>query len=180
MKKRIAKIIEMSPVPEDPIHAKNTLEWLLKLKHDADEALKIAAYGHDIERAIAARKVRRKDYRSYDEFKGAHALNSARILTGIMEECDMPDDLIKDVFFLVRYHERGGTKRADLLRAADSISFFHVNLPFYFMRNGAEETKRRCLWGYRKLPNSLKRVVAGFHYQDKELTAVVRSCIDES
>ena len=43
VKKNIEGIIEKSLIPEDPIHAKNTLEWLLKLKPDADEALKIAA-----------------------------------------------------------------------------------------------------------------------------------------
>ncbi len=37
-------------MPEDPRHAENTLDWLLKLKPDADEALQIAALGHDIER----------------------------------------------------------------------------------------------------------------------------------
>jgi hypothetical protein len=52
VKKRIEEIIKTSPVPEDPIHSKNTLEWLLWLKPDADEALQIAALGHDIERAI--------------------------------------------------------------------------------------------------------------------------------
>ena len=56
-------IIKKSQVPEDPIHSKNTLEWLLKLKPDADDALKIAALGHDIERAIAERKVRREDFK---------------------------------------------------------------------------------------------------------------------
>ena len=40
VKKKIEEIIKKSSVPEDPIHSKNTLQWLLKLKPDADEALK--------------------------------------------------------------------------------------------------------------------------------------------
>ena len=79
-RKKIVDIIKSSHVPEDPVHAKNTLEWLLKLMPDADEALKIAALGHDIEKAIEGRKVRRKDYESYDDFKKVHASNSANIL----------------------------------------------------------------------------------------------------
>lgn len=63
LKKKIEKIIKNSLVPEDPIHSKNTLEWLLKLKPDADEALQIAALAHDIERAIEKRKVKQKDYK---------------------------------------------------------------------------------------------------------------------
>lgn len=78
------------------------------------------------------------------------------------------------------HHETGGTRRVDSLRDADSISFFHVNLPYYFLRNGIEETKRRCLWGYGKLPDNLKRVVAEFDYQTKELELLVRTCIGQS
>jgi hypothetical protein len=173
VKKKIEEIIEKSPVPEDPIHSKNTLEWLLKLMPDADEAFKIAALGHDIERAIEERKVKRNDYGSYREFKHDHALNSAKILVEITKECNVSQELIDKVFFLVQNHEIGGNRRVDLLRDADSISFFHVNLPHYFARNTVEETKRRFLWGYKKLPDNLKDVVAEFGYQAKNLESLV-------
>ena len=180
LKKKIEDIIKKSSVPEDRPHSKNTLKWLLKLKPNADEALKIAALGHDIERAIEEQKVRRKDYMSYDEFKKAHALNSAKILEEIMKGCNVRKELVEDIFFLVSHHETGGGKRVDVLRDADSISFFHVNLPYYFVRNSVEETKKRCLWGYKKLSSNLKGVVAEFHYQNKELELLVKICIGES
>ena len=180
VKKEIEKIIRKSSVPEDLIHSKNTLEWLLKLKPDADEALKIAALGHDIERAIEDWKVRCKDYRTYGEFKDAHALNSAKILDRIIREFNINEELTNDIFFLVRLHETGGTKRVNFLRDADSISFFHVNLPYYFIRNGVEKTKKRYLWGYKKLPDYLKRVVAEFSYRNKELKLLIRTWIDDS
>ena len=47
-KQRIRKIIARSSVPEDPLHAENTLKWLLKLEPKADPALQIAAYAHGI------------------------------------------------------------------------------------------------------------------------------------
>ena len=75
------------------------------------------------------------------------------------------------------HHETGGSKRVDILRDADSISFFQVNLPDYFIRNGVEETRKRYLWGYRKLPDNLKRIVAEFDYQNKELESLVRACV---
>ena len=180
VKKTIEGFIEKSLVSEDPVHAKNTLEWLLKLKPDVDEALKIAALGHDIERAIEHRKVKRQDYRSYDEFKEAHALNSARILKEIMKGCNVRKELIDDIYSLVSHHETGGNKRADVLRDADSISFFHVNLPYYFVRNGIDETKKRCLWGYKKLPKNLQKVVVKFNYEDKKLESLVRAWIADS
>jgi len=177
VKKKMEGIIKKSQVPEDPIHSKNTLEWLLKLKPDADDALKIAALGHDIERAIAERKVRREDYKDCDEFKEAHASNSAKILAEIMKECNISKKLADDIVFLVCHHETGGTRRVDILRDADSISFFHVNLPYYFLRNGIEETKRRCLWGYGKLPKNMQEVVVKFNYNDKELESLVMAWI---
>jgi len=169
LKKRIEEIIKKSLVPEDPFHSKNTLKWLLKLKPDADEALKIAALGHDIERAIEERKVKRDNYNSYDQFKDAHALNSAKIMVEIMKDYKINQELIEDVYFLVRHHETGGDGRSNVLRDADTISFFNVNLPYYFKRNSLEDTKKRCQWGYNKLSNNLKRIVMGFKYNDKKL-----------
>ena len=106
-KKKIEEIIEKSSVPEDPLHSKNTLEWLLRLKPDADEALRIAALGHDIERAIEERKVRREDYSGFDVFKKAHALNSAKIMAEIMKGYTIHKELVDDVFSLVAHHETG-------------------------------------------------------------------------
>jgi len=180
LKKKIEKIIKNSLVSEDPIHSKNTLEWLLKLKPDADEALKIAALAHDIERAIEKRKVRRKDYRDYDKFKNAHALNSANILLEIMKECNASKELTDDVFCLIRFHETGGSRRVNILRGADGISFFHVNLPEYFSRNGKKETEKRWFWGYRRLSEKERIIIAKFNYQDEELNALVTTWLEKS
>src|SRR5680860_1905457 len=47
-KQRIRLIIAGSHVPEDPCHADNTVEWLLRLEPDASETLQLAALAHDI------------------------------------------------------------------------------------------------------------------------------------
>jgi len=179
VKRKIEEVIKGSSVPEDPIHSKNTLEWLLKLKPDADENLKIAALGHDIERAIEKRKVRRQDYKDYDAFKDTHAFNSANILTEIMQACDIDQKMIDEVFSLVRHHETGGSDRIDILKDADSISYFEVNLPHYFIRNSLQETKRRCFWGYKRLSDRGKKIVAELNYQNKEIKSLLKVCIDE-
>ncbi len=179
VKRKIEEVIKGSSVPEDPIHSKNTLEWLLKLMPDAGESLKIAALGHDIERAIEKRKVRRQDYKDYDAFKDVHALNSANVLTEIMKACDIDKKMIDEVFFLIRHHETGGTDQVDILKDADSISYFDVNLPLYFIRNNLKETKRRCLWGYKRLSDQGKKIVAELNYQNKEIKSLLMVCIDE-
>ena len=179
-KQKILEIIAKSTVPEDPIHALNTLEWLLKLKSDADEVLQIAALGHDIERAFEDQKVRRIDFPGFDEFKAAHARKSAEILRGIMQECDVPEHVVEEVYSLVCLHETGGNQHADIIRNADSVSFFEVNLPLYFQRNSWEETKRRCIWGYKRISESVRPFVLKFSYGDKKLENLVKSAVAET
>ena len=86
-----------------------------------------------------------------------------------MKDCKINQELIDDVYFLVRHHETEGDSRVNVLKYADTISFFDVNLPYYFERNSLKETKKRCQWGYNKLPNNLKRIVNEFKYNDKKL-----------
>lgn len=174
LKKKIMEIIKKSSNPEDPIHARNTLEWMIKLEPQADEALKIAALGHDIERAISKRKIKRENYTKYEEFKKAHALNSAEVLSKLMGIFKVKKELREEIFYLVCHHETGGNKRANLLKNADSLSFFQVNLPYYFIRNNLDETKKRCKWGYRRLPANLRKIVSRFSYNDKRITLLVK------
>lgn len=180
VKKRISAVIALSDVPEDPVHSKNVLKWVLKLDPKADTSLQIAALGHDIERAIKKRKVRRQDYKDYDQFKQTHAQNSAVILKEIMTECHLQKKIIDDVCRLVRHHETGGDERTDLLKNADAISFFEVNLPLYSARNRKEEVQKRCLWGLKRLSLELRKVVAGFSYKNEKLGFLMRVCIEQS
>ena len=52
-------------------------EWRLGLDPEAGPALRISALGHDIERAVEARKLRRWEFADRDIFKAAHARSSA-------------------------------------------------------------------------------------------------------
>ncbi len=145
------------------------------------EALRIAALGHDIERAVEARKVRRGDFADYDAFKAAHARNSAAMLGGILRECGVGDEtLTREVHRLVCVHEVGGDLRSDLLKDADSLSYFDVNLPLYFERNGWQETQRRCVWGYRRLSERARSMAAGLTGRGKELDDLMDEAIREA
>ena len=164
---RISEVISGSTVPEDPRHATNTLEWLMRLDPNSDAALQIAALGHDIDRAVSARKVQRVDFDDYDDFKAAHARNSADILREILHECGVSDAaLTQEVHHLVCAHEVGGDPRSELLKDADSISYFDVNLPLYFAREGWDETLRRCTWGYLRLSARARSIVAGLKFDE--------------
>ncbi len=60
----------------------------------------------------------------------------------------------------------GGDLRSDLLKDADSLSYFDVNLPLYFERNGWKETHGRCAWGYLRLSPRASSFVAGLRVSD--------------
>ena len=150
-KREILEVIERSEVPEDFPHAKNTLQRLLTMDPAADQALQIAALAHDIDRAATERKVHRADYPDYDLFKAAHAENGATILREILVAHGVEQAIVQESCRLVRLHEVGGCPRSDLLKDADSLSFFEVNLHRYYRREGWAETRRRALWGYARL-----------------------------
>ncbi len=179
-KVRIKAIIASSEVPEDPRHAENTLEWLLRLAPKAGEALQIAALAHDIDRAIKERKVCRSDYDDYDAFKAAHAVHGADILRAILNECRVAQATTDKACRLVTLHEVGGDSGSDLLKDADSLSFFQVNLPLYYQREGYVETKRRCTWGYRRLSPQMKSIAESMNYENEDLTCLLREVIDEA
>jgi len=175
-KKRIRTLIANSEVPEDPRHADNTLEWLLRLEPKADEALQIAAIAHDIDRATPER-VRREDYPDYDTFKAAHARRGARLLRGILEDCMIESTVVQEACRLVVAHETGGDFRSNLLKDADSISYFDVNLPLYSQRNTWQETTRRTIWGYQRLSVRAKKIVKHINYDQKELVRLIQNII---
>lgn len=176
-KQKIRAVISKSGVPEDPIHAENVLEWLLKLKPDANEALQIAALAHDIERSVEGMKIQRSDFNDYNQFKAAHANNSAKILKEILHKCKVEQSIVDEACRLVERHEIGGDPRSNLLKDADSISFFEVNMPLYFQREGYEETLKRCIWGYQRLSPKMKEICQNITYPHHSLVKILKEAI---
>jgi hypothetical protein len=176
-KQKIRAVISKSRLLEDPMHAENVLEWVLKLKPDADEALQIAALAHDIDRAVEKRKISRSDFNDYDAFKAAHAKNSARILKEILNGCHVEQTTTDEACRLVERHEAGGDPCSDLLKDSDSISFFEVNMPLYFQREGYEETLKRCIWGYRRLSPKMKVVCQKMTYSHHSLVKILQETV---
>lgn len=178
-KARIRRVVAGSRVPEDPRHADNTLEWMLRMQPHAGCALQIAALAHDIDRADENRKVKRADYDTYDAFKVAHARHGAEILHPILTECGVPPHVVIEACRLVKVHEVGGDPRGDLLKDADSISYFDVNLPLYFQREGWAETKRRSRWGYQRLSAQAREALKLIRYPEDALRRLLLEVVQE-
>ncbi len=179
-KQKIRVVVAGSQVPEDSRHADNTLEWLLRLEPHADDGLQLAALAHDIDRAIEELKVGRADFDDYDAFKAAHARNGAEILRPILFECGVERHIANEACRLVEVHEVGGDFRSDLLKDADSISYFDVNLPFYYRREGWNEAKRRSSWGYRRLSPRGKEIVKHIVHAEEALVRLLLEVIQEN
>lgn len=167
----LKEVIKESEIPEDYPHAENVREWVLRLKPDADTALQIAAFAHDIERAISNRKILKNNFKDYDSFKKAHSINSAKITLEILNRFPLSKEVKDKVRYLIENHEFGSENDQELsvLMDADSLSFFDVNLPLYFQRHNIDDTLFRMEWGYRRLSERAKKFLKQFKYKNKTL-----------
>ena len=179
-KQKIRAVISKSSVPEDSLHSENVLEWIIKLECNADEALQIAALAHDIDRADEHKKVKRKNFSDYNTFKSEHAKNSANTLKDVLIKCHVKQSIIDESCRLVEHHEVGGDLRSDLLKDADSISFFEINMPLYFQREGYEETLQRCIWGYNRLSSKMKKICQNITYSQQLLDNILKEAINKA
>ncbi|MDQ7063277.1 MAG: DUF4202 family protein [candidate division KSB1 bacterium] len=175
------EILRHSPVPEDYAHALNVRQWVQRLDGQASEALQLAALAHDVERAVPDRKVRRQDFEDYDDFKRAHAENSARMVEELLREVGAPAAIRKRIVELVRHHEfgRNGDPEAALLKDADSLSFFETNLGAYAQREGEAEALRRMRWGYRRLSPLARTHFPGIHPAEPKAAALMKRFLSE-
>jgi kynurenine formamidase len=112
-------------------HLERTLDWVLELDPGASEALQIAAATHDIERAYPDGAAGWDSARDWDspEYNRWHQDRCADIVTTGLRERGAGEDLTLAVAGLVRVHEDGGWPEADLVQAADSLSFLQTMVP---------------------------------------------------
>ncbi|TEU05312.1 MAG: DUF4202 family protein [Candidatus Aminicenantes bacterium] len=175
----IGDIISRSDLPEDYVHARGVKEWVIKFRPDADWALQLAAFAHDIERALPQRKVIRSKFSDYNDFKNAHALNSAKVIQEILDKYPLSRKVKNKILSLIRNHELGLTNDVDIaiLKDADSLSFFEVNLLAYAERNDESEILSRMIWGYQRLSKRARQIVKEFHYENERLNEFLQRII---
>ncbi len=179
---RVARILADSRVPEDFGHAHDVDRWVLRLRPEAagDWSLRLAAFAHDLDRALPdAERVHREDFSDYDDFKAAHAANSARVLAGLMRKAGAPSRAVRDAAGLVLHHERGGAEpRLRLLCDADALSFFTHNLPFFLLREGEARALERMRWGAARLSPAGVRALRAFPFADPRIRRMVKSLLN--
>jgi hypothetical protein len=121
-------------------HLRRALDWLLELEPGAGEALRLAALTHDMERHFPGGPVPDLSIPPADDtaYREAHSERSAGIVARWLRENGAAEDVVEEAERLIVLHEVGGGATADLLQAADSISFLEVNLdvPYAWLRAG--------------------------------------------
>ena len=180
LEKEIEEIISKSTVKIDPIHSKNTRDWLLKLKPDADKALQIAALAHDIERGFISdyESKTKEKFKEYEKHKREHSEKSAKIIGDLLKKYGFDEAFIKRVKHMVLLHEFGGDEESDLVRDADSISFFDTNLEYYHSRHGDEKTRLKIKFMFDRISERAKNIVRKkFKYNNPELNKIFREVV---
>jgi hypothetical protein len=113
------------------LHLERTLHWLVVLAPGAGEAARIAAVTHDAERAFPDPGSPWVPSRDFDvpDYTRWHQDRCADLVSAWLREQGGGAEVVQRVDALVRAHEDGGWPEADLVQAADSLSFLEVMVP---------------------------------------------------
>jgi hypothetical protein len=109
-------------------HLERTLAWAIELEPDASEEVQIAALSHDMERAFPDGSPRWEADRGWQDplYDTAHTERSARFVGDFLRDHGVPERTVREVIRLVLAHESGGWPAADIVQAADSLSFLET------------------------------------------------------
>lgn len=110
-------------------HLLRSRDWVVALYPGAGAALRIAALTHDIERRVPGgpRLDPRRQRWDDPSYLREHSERSAAIVAAWLRDQGASGSLVEETAGLILRHEIGGSPDADLLQAADSLSFLEVN-----------------------------------------------------
>jgi hypothetical protein len=148
-------------------HLYRTLDWVLELEPNASEALRLAALTHDIERHFPGGPRADPDRGGWDDagYLSAHGDRSADFVAQWLASRGADEGLVSSTLELVRAHERGGTRDADVLQGADSLSFLEVNGPLVDEwiasgRSTPEQAREKLDWMFARIRDRRARELA--------------------
>jgi len=153
---------------EQIIHFKKTAYWVKKLEPKSDEALLISAIAHDIERGFRSKETLKKHSYTDHKFLRPHEEEGAEIISKFLKKQGATKELIERVRMLVSRHEEGGNKYQNLLKDADSISFFENNLDIFFRKakeEGKDKIKQKFDWMYNRITSEKAKKIVKKQYQ---------------
>jgi hypothetical protein len=169
----------MADVHPHARHLERTLDWLLVLDPDASEAARIAAATHDIERAFPDGDTPWDSARDWDsvEYNRWHQDRCADMIGPGLRERGASGELADAVAGIVRVHEDGGWRAADLVQAADSLSFLETMVPLVvgWVESGRAPRERAAA----KLRNCVDRMAPGMDRARRLAAPYLEAALDE-
>lgn len=151
-------------------HLERTEEVVRELKPDTDEALRIAAVSHDIERSERS-AVTEDTVTSFvdPDFLKMHQEIGAQLTAAYLSNQNAPTELVERVRDLVSRHEIGGNPDADVLKDADSVSLFEVNAEAFAERHqqkGPEVIREKLDWMFDRIDDPRAREMSRALYEE--------------
>lgn len=124
--------------PYNSHHLIRSLACLDVIAPTSIEAVRLAALTHDMERAFPGPDPPIPISLNDPVYEKAHSERSARIVGAWLRDQSADATLIEDVEDLIRAHEIGGSPAANMVQAADSLSFLETNIDLFlgFVRTG--------------------------------------------
>lgn len=158
--------------PSQIKHFVQAVHWLKVLSPEADEALLVAAIAHDIERAFRQKDVLEKKtsagFTSL-EFYRPHEERGAEIIADFLKHQNVDEGFIERVKKLVSRHEEGGDDDQNLLKDADSVSFFETNVSLFLgekvKEDGKENVKQKFDWMFNRITSEKAKQIAQPMYE---------------
>jgi hypothetical protein len=142
-------------------HLLRTEDWVVTIDPVASERLRLAAVLHDIERAFPDPGATWDSARDWDspKYNRWHQDRCADIAARWLREQGADPELVSGVDALIRVHEDGGWPEADLLQAADSLSFLETMFPLVvgWVEDGRASRERAA----GKVRHSVARMAPG-------------------
>jgi hypothetical protein len=159
-------------------HLLRTRDWLLILEPRAGLALRLAALSHDAERNFPGSPLQSPERPAADRaYRDAHQARSAEIVDAWLADQRASPALRRSVSGLVAVHEWGGWREADLLQAADSISFLEVtaaDAPAWIGDHGhpPQRVADQLDWMYSRIAvDGARELARAFHERAFEVLA---------
>jgi len=156
----------------DVKHLERTVFWIKKLKPDADEALLVAGISHDIERAfreVDYSLIKDKGFNSKEHLIN-HQNKGSKIIADFLNSQKFDKNIIEKIKALVSNHEVGGDFDQNILKDADSISFFENNIDHFINKIapkiGREKVKIKFDWMFNRIINKEAKEIALPWYKD--------------
>ena len=149
-------------------HFLRTAFWVKKLKPDADDAMYIAAVAHDIERAYRNNNeindiFKKKGFRD-EEFLRYHQEIGGQIISDFLKKQNADKKLIERVKMLVEKHEVGGNEDQNIIKDADSISYFENNANHFVEVRAKEigkgQVREKFDWMFDKISSKKAKQIA--------------------